>query len=274
MILISAFADEISPDPVEQLDVLDRLGVHHIEFRSILGTNVLDLTDQQHEAFRALLRDRGFALSAIGSPIGKITAADPFEPHLDRFDRAIELAQFYDAPRIRIFSYYIPPGDDPATHRDEVLRRMNEKARIAHERGVSLYLENEKGIYGDTADRVHDILTSVDSPALAHAFDPANYLEVGQAIDPAWDLLRGRTAHIHVKDYDPATKAMVPVGQGQGQIPRIIAEAVADGFEGFCTLEPHLIVAGKSHGFTGPDRFGDATRALLDTLERKGVAYA
>ena len=274
MILISAFADEIAADPVEQIDVLDRLGVHHIEFRSIFGTNVLDLTDEQHESFRTLLRDRGFALSAIGSPIGKITAVEPFEPHLARFDRAIELAHFYETPRIRIFSYYIPPGDDPAIHRDEVLRRMAAKARIAEERGISLYLENEKAIYGDTADRVHDILASVNSAALTHAFDPANYLEVGQEIDSAWDLLRGRTAHIHVKDYDPTTKTMVPAGQGQGQIPRIIAEAVADGFDGFCTLEPHLIVAGKSHGFTGPDRFGDATRALQDALDRKGVAYA
>ena len=273
MIAISAFADEISPDPVEQVEVLDRLGIRHIEFRSIFGTNVLDLTDVQHDEFRSLLRDRGFALSAIGSPIGKILVTDPFEPHLVRFERALDLADFYDAPRIRVFSYYIPPGEDPAVHRAEVLRRMAAKATIAARRGVMLYLENEKGIYGDTADRVADVLGSVDSPALAHAFDPANYLEIGQEIDAAWDLLRGRTGHIHVKDYDVRTRTMVPAGQGQGQIPRIIAEAVADGFEGFCTLEPHLIVAGKSHGFTGPDRFGDAARALQDALDRKGVAY-
>ena len=274
MILISAFADEIATDPVEQVAVLEALGIRHIEFRSIFGTNVLDLADDQHRAFRTLLRGRGFALSAIGSPIGKILATDPFEPHLARFERALELAEFYDTPRIRIFSYYIPPGDDPAAHRDEVIRRMTTKARIAQDRGVALYLENEKGIYGDTADRVREILDRVDSPALRHAFDPANYLEIGQDIDAAWDLLRALTAHIHVKDYDPTTQAMVPAGEGRGQIPRIIAEAVADGFDGFCTLEPHLVVAGKSHGFTGPDRFGDAARALQDALDRKGVAYA
>ncbi len=273
MIHLSAFADEISADPVEQVDVLDRLGIRHIEFRSIFGTNVLDLSDKQHEAFQILLRDRGFALSAIGSPIGKIQATDPFEPHLARFHKAIEVAEFYEAPRIRIFSFYIPTGDDPASHHDEILSRMREMSRIAVDRGVKLYLENEKGIYGDTARRVLDILEVVDSPALAHAFDPANYLEVGQEINEAWDLLRGQTAHIHVKDYDPKTKSMVPAGQGQGQIPRIIAEAVSDGFDGFCTLEPHLIVAGKSHGFTGPDRFGDAARALQDALDRKGVSY-
>ena len=273
MIFLSAFADEISADPVEQVDVLERLGIRHIEFRSIFGTNVLDLSDDQHETFRALLRDRGFALSAIGSPIGKVQVTDPFEPHLARFDRAIELAGFYEAPRIRVFSFYIPSGDLPAPHRDEVLRRMTELAKIAASRGVDLYLENEKGIYGDTAKRVLDVLATVDSPALSHAFDPANYLEVGEEINEAWDLLRGRTAHIHVKDYNPTTKMMVPAGEGQGQIARIIAEAVSDGFEGFCTLEPHLIVAGKSHGFTGPDRFGDAARALQDALDRKGVAY-
>ncbi len=274
MIRISAFADEISPDPVEQVDVLARHGIRHIEFRSIFGTNVLDLADAQHHAFRALLRDRDFELSAIGSPIGKIKANEPFEPHLDRLERALELAEFYACPRIRVFSYYIPEGDDPALHRDEVLRRMAEKARIARERGVALYLENEKGIYGDTAARVSEILEAVDSPALAHVFDPANYLEVGQPIDEAWSLLRGRTAHIHVKDYDSTLKKNVPAGQGEGQIPRIIAEAISDGFDGFCTLEPHLVVAEAMYGFTGPDRFGDAARALQGALDRKGIAYA
>ncbi|WP_435016454.1 sugar phosphate isomerase/epimerase family protein [Tundrisphaera sp. TA3] len=274
MIRISAFADEIAADPVEQIDVLARHGIRHIEFRSIHGINVLDLDRSQHEAFRSLLKERGVGLSAIGSPIGKIKANEPFEPHLERFNIALDLADFYETPRIRIFSYYIPAGDEPSAHRDEVVRRMAEKARIAADRGITLLLENEKGIYGDTADRVLDLLRAVDSPALSHAFDSANYLEVGQEIDEAWDLLRPRTTHIHVKDFDTKTHKNVPAGEGQGQIPRIIAEAVSDGFDGFCTLEPHLIVAAQSHGFTGPERFGDAARALQDALDRKGIAYA
>src|SRR5436309_1686879 len=59
MVRISAFADEISKDPVEQLDVLEKHGVRHIEFRSIHGTNVLDLSEAQHEEFRSMLRARG-----------------------------------------------------------------------------------------------------------------------------------------------------------------------------------------------------------------------
>lgn len=272
-VTLSAFADEISPNPTEQLDVLELNGIRNIEFRSIHGVNVLDLTDEQHEEFRSLLQARGFGLSAIGSPIGKIKIHDPFEPHLARFARAIELARFYQAPRIRIFSYYLAEGDDPATVRDEVMNRMAEKARIAQREGITLFLENERGIYGDNAARVLDVMTTVNSPALGHAFDPANYVEIGQPIDEAWTLLKPRVVHFHVKDYSLALKHNVPCGQGDGQIPRLIADAAATGYHGFCTLEPHLVVAEKMYGFTGPERFGDAAAALKATLDLAGIAY-
>lgn len=273
MIRLSAFADEISREPLEQLDVLESHGIRHIEFRSIFGTNVLDLSDAQHAEFRDLLRSRGFALSAIGSPVGKIKVNEPFGPHIARIDRALMLANFYDAPRVRVFSYYIPNGDDPTAHRAEVIARMGELARRAESQGVTLFLENEKGIYGDTAPRVLDILESVGSPALGHAFDPANYLEVGQPIDEAWTMLRPRVNHFHVKDYDTKLHKNVPAGEGEGQIPRLIADAVAHGYDGFCTLEPHLVVAEASFGFTGPARFGDAARALKAGLDAAGVPY-
>lgn len=273
MVHISAFADEIDPDPVVQLNVLAEHSIRHVEFRSILGKNVLDLDDADHAAFRALLRDRGVTLSAIGSPIGKIAITDPFEPHIERFEKALELALFYEAPRVRVFSFYIPQGDDPANHRGEVIRRMATLAEIAAQQGVTLFLENEKGIYGDTAERVLDILEAVDSPALGSAFDPANFLEVGESIENAWNKLRDRVIHFHVKDYDTLTHKNVVAGSGAGEIPRLIADLVSRGFDGFCTLEPHLIVAEKSYGFTGPDRFGDAARALKGELDRVGVVH-
>lgn len=274
MITLSAFADEISPQPEEQIEVLKRHGIRHIEFRSIHGKNVLDLTEEEHARFRDLLRGNGFGLSAIGSPIGKIKIADPFEPHLERYAIALKLADFYATPRIRIFSFYLPEGEDPATYRAEVVRRMTALAKIAEEKGIRLFLENEKGIYGDTAARSHDLVEAVGSPALEHAFDPANYLEVGQDIDAAWALLRPRVGHFHVKDYCTKTHKNVPAGQGEGQIPRLIADAVAHGYKGFCTLEPHLVVAEKFYGFTGPERFGDAAVALKTELTAREVAFA
>jgi 3-dehydroshikimate dehydratase len=274
MIRLSAFADEISQNPVEQVDVLSGHAIKFIEFRAIHGTNVLDLSESQHADYRNLLQSRRFGLSAIGSPIGKIMITERFDEHLARFELAMQLAEYYEAPRIRIFSFYMPPGDDPGTHRNEVLSRMDELTRRAADRGITLILENEKGIFGDTAARVADVLDSVASSFLIHAFDPANYLEVGQSIDEAWTLLRPHVKHFHVKDYDTKIHRNVPAGAGDGQIPRLLADAAASGYNGFCVLEPHLVVAEKSFGFTGPERFGDAANALKKILREASIDFA
>src|SRR5215210_3382239 len=72
MFILSAFADEISPDPREQVAVLKSCNVRHIEFRSIHKTNVLALSGGQVREFKKLLDGEGFKLSAIGSPVGKL----------------------------------------------------------------------------------------------------------------------------------------------------------------------------------------------------------
>src|SRR5436305_2060403 len=166
MFTLSAFADEISPDPQEQLDVLARCRVRHIELRSILKTNVLDLTDLQVSELKSLLDRHGFRLSAIGSPVGKVRIDQPYEPHRRRFERALELCKVFDTPNVRVFSYYKPGGDGWEKWRDEVLARMHDKVRLAEGAGVRLLHENEHNIYGDDPRRVVDLLRSVDSPHL------------------------------------------------------------------------------------------------------------
>src|SRR5438270_986188 len=140
MFTLSAFADEIGPDPQEQIDVLTRCEVRHIELRSILKANVLDLTPLQVSEFKSLLDKHGFRLSAIGSPIGKVKIDEPFAPHLQRFQRAIELCKIFGTPNIRIFSYY-PPGDGhdwttvSGEWQKEMFNRMEQKVRLAERAG-------------------------------------------------------------------------------------------------------------------------------------------
>src|SRR6476661_1774751 len=192
MFTLSAFADEISPDPREQVAVLKGCGVFHIEFRSIHKTNVLALSDDQVREFKKLLDGEGFGLSAIGSPVGKVAVDAPFEPHLDKLKRAIELCGVFGTPNIRIFSYY-PPGNDPKfdpkdwpAHREEVMRRMRVKAELAAKSGVMLFHENEHRIYGDSPDRVLDLLATVNSPSLRAAYDAANYVFCGYDSVEGW----------------------------------------------------------------------------------------
>src|SRR6516165_1630994 len=161
MFTLSAFADEISPDPQQQIDVLTSCGVRHIEFRSILKTNVLDLTDLQIAEFKSLLDKHGFRLSAIGSPIGKIKIDAPFEPHLQRFRRAVELCKVFGTPNIRVFSYYKADVGDWPQWRSAVFDRLRQTATIAVSAGLRLLHENEHNIYGDSPERVRDLMQTL-----------------------------------------------------------------------------------------------------------------
>jgi sugar phosphate isomerase/epimerase len=275
LFILSAFADEISPDPHEQLDVLERCGVRHIELRSIYKTNVLDLTDAQVAEFKSMLDQHGFQLSAIGSPIGKIKISDPFEPHLQRFQRAIELCKVFDTPNIRLFSYYPPEeGANWSHHRRDVLDRMNRKIELAEKAGVRLLHENEHRIYGDHPDRVLDLLQSINHPTLRAIYDPANYVHGG--FDPwqGWQLTKAYTAHFHIKDWVHGEQHGRVAGAGHGRIAEVMAEAVQMGYHGFATLEPHLIGGGPTGGVTGPELFPKAVEAYRGVLNQVGAKYA
>jgi len=279
---LSGFADEISPDLDEQCRVLDQLGVRYLEFRSAWQTNVLDLDDAQLDQVGKTLAAHGLRVSSIGSPIGKIGVADDFGEHLRRFDRALHVAALLGAPYLRLFSFFLPAGDDPATHRDEVLRRMAALAERAagqsagHSAGheVILLHENEKGIYGDSPARCLDIVESVGSPLLRLAWDAANFVQCGfRPHTDGYAMLRPHLEYVQIKDAVLATGAVVPAGQGDGEVRETLRALRADGFTGFFSLEPHLAAAGPFGGFSGPELFGVAHAAFSQLLVEEGIEY-
>jgi sugar phosphate isomerase/epimerase len=280
MFRISAFADEIDPDPVKQVDALASAGVRHVELRSILKTNVLDLSADQVRDLKALFDRRGITLSAIGSPIGKIKITDPFEPHLKRFQRAVELCKIFGTNNIRVFSYYPPEGgawDDNGDYRREVLDRCWRCGEIAVKAGVRLLHENEHRIYGDDPARVVDLMETLrEQPAgecFSAVYDPANYVYCG--FDPwdGWQRTKKWTTHLHIKDWIKGQEHGSLAGEGQGRIPEVLAEANKAGYDGFATLEPHLLGGGPTGGVTGPELFPKAVAALKKLLDNIGASY-
>lgn len=278
MFILSAFADEISPDPREQVAVLKGCGVSHIEFRSIHKTNVLALSDEQIREFKRLLDGEGMKLSAIGSPIGKVAIDAPFEPHLDKFKRAAELCGVFGTPNIRIFSYY-PPADTPfdgnwAPYRGEVIRRMGAKADLARKAGLKLFHENEHKIYGDSPERVADLMRSVNSPALRSAYDAANWVFCGYDPVQGWELTKEYVEHFHIKDWKgsgtESHTGVIP-GTGDGKIEYSIRDAVKRGYKGYAVMEPHLRGGGPTGGVTGPDLFPLAVEAFRKILRACGA---
>ncbi|MCD5342341.1 sugar phosphate isomerase/epimerase [Arthrobacter sp. AK04] len=272
---LSGFGDEVDPDPAIQASVLLALGATHIEVRSAWGTNVAEFSADQAAELKDILDGKGLKVSAIASPIGKVDAALPVEHELERLRKVISVARALDSRYIRIFSFYRAEGRRPEDVRGEVMVRMAALAALAKESGVVLLHENEKDIYGDTPQRVLDIMETVDSPALRVAWDNANFVQVGvKPYTEGYAMLRPYLEYLQVKDAIAGTGEVVPAGEGDGELDDTIKALAADGYSGFASLEPHLASAHELGGFSGPVAFGAAARAFAGLAARHGVELA
>jgi sugar phosphate isomerase/epimerase len=272
---LSGFIDEISSDFTEQCKVAAGLGLKYAEVRSAWDVNILDLDDKQLSAVGEILADHGLAVSSIGSPIGKIFIDDDFGPHLDRMKHAADVAHEFSAPYIRVFSFFLRPGANPADHRSEVIDRMRALARVAEDADVVLLHENEKDIYGDVPSRCLDVVRSVDSPHLRLAWDPANFVQVGVRPYPeGYQMLRPHLEYIQIKDALAADGTVVTAGKGDGEVPQTIRALRHDGFDGFFSLEPHLGATSSSGAFSGPELWRKAHHDFTELLRAEGIEYA
>ncbi|MBD5785412.1 sugar phosphate isomerase/epimerase [Cellulosimicrobium terreum] len=272
---LSGFADEISPDLATQCEVATGLGLRFVEVRSAWDTGILDLDAGQLGRVTQLLGRHGLQVSSVGSPIGKIFVDEDFEPHLARMRHAAHVARHLDAPYIRVFSFFVRPGQDPYASRDVVLRRMSALADVAAEAGVVLLHENEKDIYGDTPERCLDVVESVGSSHLRLAWDAANFVQVGvRPFTDGYRMLRPHLEYVQIKDARSGTGEVVPAGRGDGEVVETVRALRADGFDGFFSLEPHLGSAHSHGGFSGPRLFTEAWEAFTGILDAEQVAYA
>jgi sugar phosphate isomerase/epimerase len=274
--VLSAFADEIGADLDLQIRVLRQAGIGYVEYRSSGGLNVSDHTLCQAREVAARLKDGEISFSALGSPIGKVDITADFAPHFDLFRHTLDLAVEVNAPYIRLFSFFIPAGMDPAIYRNKVMDQMASFVDAAHGSGVTLLHENEKEIYGDTPERCLDIFTTVNDPVLKATYDFSNFVQCGCDNRVAWKLLKEHVVYFHLKDsVYTDTKAQRdaglkvtgnghrPVGQGDGLCREILLDAYQSGFQGFASVEPHL---GEEYGSTGEGRFMAAASAALTLI--------
>lgn len=277
MLKLSGFADEIGPAIDDQIATCKATGVTHFELRNVAGKNVLQFDDALRREVKSKLDAAGIGVISIGSPCGKQPIDKPRDFLLDQFKTARDAAVFFDAPFIRVFSFYPEGGEgkgpiEPV--RDRAIDLLRAQCELLNGTDVVMVHENEKGIYGDIGPRCVDLMKSVESPKLRTAFDFANFVQSGQDPLEAWPALRPYTAHIHIKDAIWGTGKVVPAGQGDGKIAEILKDAYANGYRGFLSLEPHLKVAAHSHGETGPELFTTAVHALRDVCKSIGVPLA
>ncbi len=279
--VLSCFADEISPDLSVQIREMKNNGIGHLELRGVDGKNVAEFNARALREIKKHLDAADIRVSAIGSPVGKIGINDDFAPHLAVFERMLDAARIMGARYIRIFSFYMPKGEDPRRYFEPVCERLNRFKEKAKPLNLVLLHENEKGIFGESAPRCGQLMERLGDENFKMTFDPANFVQCGQPVMEAYRLLAEYVEYIHIKDAKFSDGGVVPAGYGDGEIEALLKELYLKGYDGFLSLEPHL---GDFKGFSALEqgahisdftgqmdavgRFGFAVNCLKDVLKK------
>ena len=134
--LFSAFADEASPDILEQIAACKANKIEYIELRNVNGKNISNFTVEEAEDLKKLLDENGIRVSSIGSHYGKIEIDDDFAPHFEAFKQTVEVAKVLGTKYIRMFSFFFTKGQSIEEYKDEVYARLTAMVDYACENGV------------------------------------------------------------------------------------------------------------------------------------------
>lgn len=265
---VFAFADEASPKIDDQIKAMQRNGLSGLEIRAVDDVNVSDITLDKAREVKSKLDNAGLSTWSIGSPIGKIDIEkDDFAEHLEKLKHTVEIANILECNNLRAFSFFIPKDKNPDDYKNEVIDRMGKMLDVVRGSGVTFCHENEKGIYGDTADRCLEILNTF--PEIEGIFDTANFIQCKEEPVKAWYALKRRTKYLHIKDARMSDGVIVPAGHGDGAYDIIIPEYVANG--GTCfTMEPHLM---EFIGLKGLERDGEESNVGELSFDNNETAF-
>lgn len=251
--LISGFTDEASENFDEQLKVAKELGMNYICLRGIDGKNISDISVTEFkEELLPKLKRANLKVSSFGSPIGKISWNDQevFEKQCAQLEILCQQAISADCPYIRMFSFFINPEKITLEATQMIIEKLTTFTEIAKSFNIILLHENEKGIFGDTGERCKTLFSQINSPNFRGIFDFANFVQVKEEPEIAYDLLREWIDYIHIKDALWENGKNVLCGTGDGKISLLLKRFIDSGYHGFLTLEPHL------HEFVGLNTLG------------------
>ena len=240
--VFSAFADEIDANFDVQLSSLQKLGIGLLELRGVDGKSFVELNNSEVKTVCSKLDNSGIGLSALGTPIGKITADGDMKAHLDLFERIMDIGDMLNCKRLRMFSFYRSENMSESDFRARVFENIERLLERSEKRGFTLCHENEKDIFGWDAESELELLTHFNG-RLKAVLDPGNFAFCGADASKGYPLLKDYIEYFHIKDADESG-AIVPPGKGVACLYDVLSAVAKDrkGKRVILTMEPHLMM--------------------------------
>lgn len=260
---LSGFCDEASVDFPAQMAVAKQAGLSHLDVRIVDGRNIADLSSAEVAPLAAAVKAANLRVGCLGSAIGKTDLADDFAVDLARLERLADHADALGCRTLRVFSTFNKGGAPMDDWRTKALLRLERLGARAAELDLTLLVENERHLFGDRRAQMLDI---AQTTGLGLIFDFDNFHQSGDDPWENWLALRDFTRAFHLKDSNAAC-VHVPFGQGAGKAREILTDAMAGGWSGLLSLEPHLarsaaVLATGPHG-RGSQEGNDPVEAFL-----------
>ena len=266
---IAVITDEFTQDFERICRTAVEMGIPALELRTIWNKNIVDMNDEEIRQVEHLAQEFGLQVVSIASPVFKCTLPDggdidhrfeqdafhsahTYDDQARILERSLELANIFEAPIVRVFSFWRTVEPEKITSRIvEALQGAVEKAAAA---GVKIGLENEHACNIATASESAPILDAIQHPGFGLVWDPANCYIAGAVPYPDGygRLAANRILHVHAKDgvLPPGSDRMNwgDVGAGEVDWTGQLAAMVRDGYTGMVSLETHW-------GGPGGDKF-------------------
>jgi sugar phosphate isomerase/epimerase len=272
---LGVITDEISEDFDHALAVCNELGIRDIELRSIWGKSIVDHDQSSVRKIEQAIHRGDFRVSCIASPflkchlnaesaaVGNTHSASERskDEHWAILDRSLELADQFEAPIVRTFSFWRVA--EPLAVRDEILDILATATEHVSAAGKLLGLENEYACNVATGEESRWILDRIPNQALGMIWDPGNEAALGSNPFPAgYELVKNRIHHIHLKD--PVAIEFSPsftrIGDGAIDYIGQFRALARDHYEGVLSLETHYKIDGEAE--PGTRACASSTREL------------
>lgn len=241
---LSGIGDEAGSALEQQIAVHRELGWHELELRTVGGSLVQDLPEQELERLSRMLRDAAIGVPVICSTVGNWDSrvSGPVDRDLRQLDGALRGARILGARMIRVMSF--PDDGLPAEPwRSAVLERMSTLAARAHPAGVTLAVENCSGWAADDPERAVALIAASPTP-LRILFDTGNPVAYGYDGLAYLRAVLPWVSHVHVKDArggaDESQTEYVHAGAGDARLAEIIRLLVRSGYRGGVSIEPEV----------------------------------
>ncbi len=254
---MTGFADEAGASLDVQIRATKELGWHDIESRNVQvddfpAGNIHNISDAAFDRLAVKLEEAGVRINCFGSAIanwGK-HIDQPFETSLAEVRRSIPRMQKLGTKLVRIMSFAVRKDEDQMEA--ERFKRVREIQRMFADAGLTALHENCMNYGGMGWQFTLKLLEKV--PGLKLVYDTGNPVASDDRSKPrpypkqsSWEFyshIREHVAYIHIKDgiYDATAQKMSYTypGEGHGDIPKIIKDLFARGYDGGFSIEPHL----------------------------------